>query len=771
MKPVSREELFLIRLGWKIMAVTTTKPAVLLARFMFGLPLSGHEKTDATWFRHGTTPVDGAHLRGQWSYRPGWQRMLIRWAVVTALVAFMVGQVVSPWLTTTLTVVGGGVLLVWRVRCAERESEARRHLRDVVAPVWEVVAPYLKLDPDTSPEGYLSVPADIEEPDAQVELVLPRGWDADEANQARIDGVMHRLVHPRLVADWQPMLRRATWRLEVMSEHVEQNIQPMYETLAKLLGLDPNRRGDWLIELPEDFEAADETRVRIHLPSGVHLTGTKQQSIDATVRRYLGRNLQADWSNPQVISYTKKGTPPEVVRYEGHDDPAGVLKLGKDGSGKWVETELQNETPHGFVTAPTRYGKSTTLSVPAAHIRSKGGLASMVDPKRGSFETTFEKVPTVRVHKSHKSMGWALEEFFLSMVGVEIAREQGANIDDFPERILVIDELGSLMRSLSNNHKLRKARKEVDGDPPFRNQFDQIAMRGGANKHYLAVGAHQPRRDLFGGTEIRAQFGWKIMLGRYDHSVWTTTFGYAKRLAWNGHKKGRGVIGFGQHEDDISECQVVYLEPAEIIELANSGPEPPAWWMNFEMAPWITREVVEEALESTELTFASPERAPLTYSAGSAHDVPRTRPTGGTPPPPPPPPAETVNQQAEEFPGNEVETVTVAQAGVLPDTPDKPARPPADPLDKSPESAKRADTTENADLIIGNREAAEFLGMTVETFVRQRRRHKKKHGWFPGEQVTPDGKPCWTREALRQWQSSRPIAGPAWAAREEMELA
>src|SRR5690606_33850928 len=323
----------------------------------------------------------------------------------------------------------------------------------------------------------------------------------------------------------------------------------------------------------------------------------------------------------------------------------------------------------------------------------------------------------------------------------------------------------SMMTMLEGWWKRKKARKEVDGDPPFRDQFNMIAWRGRANRHFIQIGTHQPSLKLFGSTDVRGQFGWRVILGSYDTSIWRTTFGNAPRVAWNGRKKGRGVVGFGETEDVIHEAQIVRLEDHEARELASSGPTPPEWFENGEIAPWITEEALDEARESAGVSQLSLSGTSGGYAGFTPAAVPRTPADGGTPPPPPPPPAEIRDESHDEWSQNEPEMASEVSTGVLPDTSDRSDLNAAEAATNSTRSVVRSVAEENSDLIIGNRAAAEFLGMTQENFVRQRRRHKKRHGRFPGERVTADGSPCWTQESLRQWQSARPIAGPSWAAR------
>ena len=63
-------------------------------------------------------------------------------------------------------------------------------------------------------------------------------------------------------------------------------------------------------------------------------------------------------------------------------------------------------------------------------------------------------VPGIRVHTDIESMLWALEEFFLSMLGVNIAiGERNAWPGAFPQRLLVIDEFGTFAGMAARRHR------------------------------------------------------------------------------------------------------------------------------------------------------------------------------------------------------------------------------------------------------------------------------------------------------------------------------
>jgi hypothetical protein len=152
----------------------------------------------------------------------------------------------------------------------------------------------------------------------------------------------------------------------------------------------------------------------------------------------------------QGILTTHPPAPPELARFDGYDLPAHKIHLATLAGGrKWI-ADLQDEQPHLFIAAGTGGGKTATASIPAAHVRANGWLVDIIDPKRRSYisrktgHDVLTNVPGIRVHTDIESMMWALEEFFLSMLGVNMpvgARSAGPWA--FPQRLLVIDEFGT----------------------------------------------------------------------------------------------------------------------------------------------------------------------------------------------------------------------------------------------------------------------------------------------------------------------------------------
>ena len=161
-------------------------------------------------------------------------------------------------------------------------------------------------------------------------------------------------------------------------------------------------------------------------------------------------------------------------------------------------------------------------------MRAHGWLVDIIDPKRRSCISRKTGrdvlvVPGIRVHIDIESMMWALEEFFLSMLGVNIA--VGAHTawpGVFPQRLLVIDEFGTFASMAERMHQRGHGR----GAPPSLDQRRQIEWQGRQAGHRLVVAVHQPNHRWFGDTDSRGQYGYRLITGACSSSLWWMTFGY-----------------------------------------------------------------------------------------------------------------------------------------------------------------------------------------------------------------------------------------------------
>ena len=176
------------------------------------------------------------------------------------------------------------------------------------------------------------------------------------------------------------------------------------------------------------------------------------------------------------------------------------------GGRKFI-ADLQDEEPHLLIAAGTGGGKTSAASVAAAHTRAHGWLVDIIDPKRRSYidrktgDDVLTDVPGIRVHTSIEAMMWALEEFFLSMLGVNIAVGNRTGWPGaFPQRLLIFDEFGTFA-ALAARMRAGQGHRAV----PALDQRRQIEWQGRQAGHRLVVAVHQPNLRLFGDSDSRAQ--------------------------------------------------------------------------------------------------------------------------------------------------------------------------------------------------------------------------------------------------------------------------
>jgi hypothetical protein len=512
--------------------------------------------------------------------------------------------------------------------------------------------------------------------------------------------------------------------------YVRRVVRPIYLQVCQYLGTDPADSPARWLTVPRTFATDPDAEVRLAYPATWNPDTARQRSIDQLIRRHLGADLvpsfgafAATWRHPPA--------PPALAPFEGYDLPAHRVHLATLAGGAKFIANLQDEEPHLFVAAGTGGGKTATVSVPAAHVRAHGWLVDIIDPKRRSYidrktgADVLTNVPGIRVHTSIEAMLWALEEFFLSMLGVNIAvGDRTAYPAAFPQRLLVIDEFGTFASMAARMWR----REHGTGPAPALDQRRQIEWQGRQAGHRLAVAVHQPNLRLFGDSDSRAQYGYRLLTGAYSTSLWRMTFGHAPRIEWDARIKGRGVAGIGEAENLIHAAQLAWMPAHERRRYALTGPPPPDWFTTMDPAPWIDQRVITEGRKLAGVSL-------VTVPPGRHVYVP-----GETPPDVPP--------------GVPV-TVPAPRRAAWPGTTPGPAGGPGTDTAPGPDAGHEPDAGPGPDAVIGIPAAARLLGYDKpDSFRRARTRHP-----IPGEQRLPDGRPWWTPQALRNWHASRKISG------------
>ena len=215
-----------------------------------------------------------------------------------------------------------------------------------------------------------------------------------------------------------------------------------------------------------------------------------------------------------------------------------------------------------------------------------GAARSYIDRKTGADVLT--NVPGIRVHTDIEAMMWALEEFFLSMLGVNIAvGSHAAWPGAFPQRMLVIDEFGTFAGMAARIHQPPRERRAAARAGPA--AADRMA---GPGRRAPAAGRGPPAEPAaVADSDSRASYGYRLITGAYTASLWRMTFGFAPPIEWDARIKGRGVVGIGEASSLIHHAQIAWLPRRRY---ALSGPPPPDWFTDMRPAPWITPRVLAE---------------------------------------------------------------------------------------------------------------------------------------------------------------------------------
>lgn len=259
---------------------------------------------------------------------------------------------------------------------------------------------------------------------------------------------------------------------------------------------------------------------------------------------------------------------PTLVEYpDDKKQPIDRIPMAQNLHGQWIEADLTSESPHILVAGKTRTGKTSTMTVPVAHIAARGGLVDILDPKLVGYRDSFKGLPNVRVHTVIPEMIQTVEDFYLEMRARYEAMEAGTYAGG-PTRLLVIDEMGTFMAMV----KAKWNRTRQQGDPteaPTVEQYRLILWQGGQADFHLVVGAQQANAAVLGGSDTRESFALRIGTGAPSKRGAPLLFGTDDLPKVDARVKGRGAICL--EGDDVVAVQLAHLTPARARAIASRG--------------------------------------------------------------------------------------------------------------------------------------------------------------------------------------------------------
>lgn len=339
-----------------------------------------------------------------------------------------------------------------------------------------------------------------------------------------------------------------TERLPDWTDGFRRKLDPLADMLW------PIRKSEVRVRLPKEWPALPASLGALNVLAGHRFPG------EWTTRTEL-RKFRVTFAPTRPLP-RKVPFPDEWIAPDAGKELS--VPIGMVAGNKWAFIEMEKETPHTLVAAPTGFGKTTILLVLVGYVLMQGGTVDVIDPKRVGF-LELEGMPGVRIHTDVESWPKVVAEYRASMERVYQARENGGDIDDraeFPTRLLVIDEKGSYTEMLKAWWKSSGKK----GEPPTFIDEKVILWQGRFARHFMATGAQQANGRVLHSTDERDNYGARIAAGPQSAESWRMMFG-GKRQACP-VLKGRAFWSNGTEPMPI---QLTYVTADQLGRMAAIG--------------------------------------------------------------------------------------------------------------------------------------------------------------------------------------------------------
>lgn len=243
----------------------------------------------------------------------------------------------------------------------------------------------------------------------------------------------------------------------------------------------------------------------------------------------------------------------EATDWIGDMGPSEVL-LGVDGIGRPLTVDLDSESPHVLVSAPTGRGKSAIARSVAVQRLARGDLVMFLDIKRHSHRWAQRLAPNVHYAKSAQEIGGVLVN-----LGRELHRRNQV-VDDFdgpipeapvgPRIIVVFEESNATMHSLKALDK-----RLPDGNYTAQQALMDVSFMGRAVRIHLVSFAQLASYRASGGAEIIENYGTRILVG-HSSQAWRWLASDCGKPVTAPEEDGRGLVCRG---GKARECQLLWV--------------------------------------------------------------------------------------------------------------------------------------------------------------------------------------------------------------------
>lgn len=233
--------------------------------------------------------------------------------------------------------------------------------------------------------------------------------------------------------------------------------------------------------------------------------------------------------------------------------PSSVV-LGVDSTGQPITVDLDSESPHLLISAPTGRGKSAIARSVAVQRLAQGDLVVVLDIKRHSHRWANPLAPNVRYAKDVQDIGGALWQ-----LGHEVHR-RNAIVDEWsgpvetapvgPRIIVLFEEQNATMA------QLKALDKRLSNETYTALQgLTDVSFMGRAVRIHLVSFAQMASYRATGGAEVVENYGTKILVG-HSPQTWRWLAQDCGKFMTAPEEKGRGVVCQG---GKARETQLLWL--------------------------------------------------------------------------------------------------------------------------------------------------------------------------------------------------------------------
>lgn len=219
--------------------------------------------------------------------------------------------------------------------------------------------------------------------------------------------------------------------------------------------------------------------------------------------------------------------------------PAEVV-LGVDALGQPIRVDLDAESPHVLISAPTGRGKSAIARSIAMQRLAVGDVCVFLDVKRHSHRWAKGLDPVVHYARDIHDIGGTLVN-----LGREVHRRNHV-VDNWdgpietapvgPRIVVVYEEMNATMAALRSLGK-----RLHDGDYSAQDALSDVSFMGRAVKVHLVSFAQMATWKASGGAEIIENYGTRILIG-HSATTWRYLASDCGKLITAPEETGRGIV-------------------------------------------------------------------------------------------------------------------------------------------------------------------------------------------------------------------------------------